>query len=904
MIPAFPLCIRTLGCIQGLNCSPITKVPTMADEHPAILLKKKRKRLITEGLKTNCAELIRLLSDMLDAYFCEVYEKSIVGPTMRIERNPYALVALGGYGRREECVQSDVDLLFLFDRNVPENGEALIREIIYPLWDIGVTVGHATRSIDESLELAATDLDTFTAMLDSRLICGMSPLFSTFMERFRREVILPNQDRWIETIVKSCRERRSRFGDSAYLLEPNIKEGVGSLRDYHTFRWMAMILSEVRDIRDLEYYGYVSSREYGRLIDALNWLWIVRNHLHDIAGRKCDRLYFEYQPRVARRLGFIEGKNGQPVEQMLSKVHSAMEWLNQLVQIGIREIDANRSSSRNPRSVTKTTSSDIYADRGTLHFSTSEAIVRHPVLLIRIFEESAKQGLPLCIDARRLVQEFLYLVNEAFLRMPGALKAFESILMASRVEVNVLEEMASSGMLERLIPEFTSIRDRIQYDRYHLFSVDAHSLKTVQAIKSFGAEQTKEWCSLCAELYRDISSHRKWLLWAALLHDIGKGVQSDNHSRKGAEIARSILNRLGYRKRDIDTVAFLIEHHLLLIKTATRRDINDEEVAITCGRTVNNVERLKMLYLLTVADSMSTGPKAWNEWTAALLRDLFFKVLNIVERKELAGYQVVRDMARKKAQLFDAAAGRIDRNELERIYGWMSPRYLLYAEIPQILEHVDLYRGLESRPFIWRIQTDVDTSTRTVTICARDRPGLFSKIAGVLTLNGMNILNAQVFTWRNNTALDIFHVSPPVDAYFEGERWMRAERNLEAALKEQLDLPAAIAEKMASYGSLPPPGDRRPPRVKVDNTESSFFTIIEVFSDDFPGLLFWVTDAIFRLRLDIWLAKISTKVDQILDVFYVRDFDGQKADAPEQVEEIQKTILDTLDCIMKKGGKS
>ncbi len=903
-IPASLLVIRTSDWFQRLSDVLLMKALPMTDEHPAILLKKKRKRLITEGLKTNCAELIRLLSDMLDAYFCEVYEKSIVGPTLQIVRNPYALVALGGYGRREECVHSDVDLLFLFDRKVPENGEALVREIIYPLWDIGLTVGHATRSIDESLELAAIDLDTFTALLDSRLICGMSPLFSTFMERFRREILLPNQDNWIETIAQRCRERRAQFGDSAYLLEPNIKEGVGSLRDYHTIRWMAMILSEVRDIRDLEYYGYVSSREYGRLMDALDWLWIVRNHLHDIAGRKCDRLYFEYQPKVARRLGFIEGKNGQPVEQMLSKIHASMEWLNQLVQIGIREIGANRSTTRSSRMATKSTSSDIYADRGTLHFSSSEALVRHPVLLIRIFEESAKQGLPLCIDARRLVQEFLYLVNETFLGMPGALKAFESILMASRTDIHVLEEMASSGMLERLIPEFASIRDRMQYDRYHLFSVDAHSLKTVQAIKSFGVEQTKEWCSLCAELYRDISPHRKWLLWAALLHDIGKGVQSDNHSVKGAEIARRILNRLGYRKRDIDTVAFLIEHHLLLIKTATRRDINDEEVAITCARTVNHIERLKMLYLLTVADSMSTGPKAWNEWTAALLRDLFFKVLNIVERKELAGYQVVRDMARKKALLFDAAAGRVDRDELERIYGWMSPRYLLYADIPQILTHIDLYRSLESRPFLWRIQTNADTNTRTVTICAKDRPGLFSKIAGVLTLNGMNILNAQVFTWRNNTALDIFHVTPPVDTYFEEEHWMRAERDLDAALQERLDLPAAIAEKMASYTTLPAPGDRRPPRVKVDNTESSFFTIIEVFSDDFPGLLFWVTDAIYRLRLDIWLAKISTKVDQILDVFYVRDFDGQKADTPEQVEDIQKTILDTLDRIIKKGGKS
>jgi [protein-PII] uridylyltransferase len=879
------------------------KDASMANEPPAIVLKKKRKRLITEGLKTNCPELIRLLSDMLDEYFCAVYEGSIVGPTLRIERNPYAIVALGGYGRREECVQSDVDLLFLFDEKVPENCEALIQEIVYPLWDIGLSVGHATRSIDESLDLAGTDLDTFTAMLDARLICGMSPLFSTFTNRFRQEVIQPGQDRWIETILSGYRERRARFGDSAYLLEPNIKEGSGSLRDYHTIRWIAMILSNIRDIRDLEYYGYVSSQEYARLSDALSWLWVVRNHLHDIAGRKCDRLYFEYQPRIAKRLGFFPSDRGQPVEQMLGKVHSAMEFLNQLVQLGTREVESIKRHPKQGRAAPKGRVPEIQLDRGSLHFTSSESIVRNPLLILRIFEESAKLGAPLGIDARRLIREFSYLVNETFLRMPGALKLFESALMAQNsLAIDVLTEMSVAGLLERLIPEFGLIKDRIQYDRYHLFSVDAHSLKTAQTIKSFASSKTKDWCSLCAELYGDISPHRKWLLWAALLHDIGKGVQSDSHSRKGAEMAREILNRLGYRKRDVDTVFFLIENHLLLIKTATRRDINDEEVAVACARIVNHPERLKMLYLLTVADSMSTGPKAWNEWTAALLRDFFFKVLNILERKELAGFQVVRDMTRKKSQLFEAAAGRIDAATLEKTYGYMSPRYLLYAEVPQILEHVKLFRTLGSRAFVWNIQPDTDTNTRSVTICAKDRPGLFSRIAGVFTLNDMNILNAQVFTWRNNTALDIFHVSPPTDALFEEERWAKAEGHLEAALKEELDLQHAIQEKMASYAFKTPQGNTRPPRVKVDNTESSFFTIIEVFSDDFPGLLFWVTDAIYRLQLDIWVAKIATKVDQILDVFYVRDFDGQKVDLPEQVQTIQKTILDTLIGITKTGG--
>ncbi|MFC1830370.1 [protein-PII] uridylyltransferase, partial [Thermodesulfobacteriota bacterium] len=314
------------------------------------------------------------------------------------------------------------------------------------------------------------------------------------------------------------------------------------------------------------------------------------------------------------------------------------------------------------------------------------------------------------------------------------------------------------------------------------------------------------------------------------------------------------------------------------------------ETAIICARRIKDVERLKMLYLLTVADAISTGPKAWNEWISTLLRDLFLKVLSILEKGELATREAVETVERKRDAVLSSAPSQPNRQELEALLNVMSPRYLLYTPEHDMLEHFELYKDMGPDEFVWKITETADSNTRKVTICAKDRPGLFSKISGVFTLNGLDILDAQVFTWRNNIALDIFEVKPPPDQIFETEIWNRAEKHLNSALSGNLDLESALSEKVSAYRSSRRLTRERPHRVVVDNESSSFFTIVEVFTYDFPGLLYSITDALFRCRLDIWVAKIATKVDQVVDVFYVRDFDGQKVDLPDQVEAIKSTV--------------
>ena len=541
----------------------------------------------------------------------------------------------------------------------------------------------------------------------------------------------------------------------------------------------------------------------------------------------------------------------------------------------------------------KTRIAGLEVARDMLNFSSMEDVLQAPDLLIKIFEESARLKIPLSAEAKRIVKEFLDLVDDDFRSSVSVVKTFERILLSSKGMFSALNEMLNSGFLIRLIPEMSRIVNRIQYDEYHLYPVDKHSLRTVQALKKFGSAEGWRMDPLCSDLYKDIKN-RKLLLWAGLLHDIGKGTPKADHSESGAEIVRKVLERVGYKPAFIDTVSFLVRHHLLLMKIATRRDINAEETAIYCARQIKDIQRLKMLYLLTVADSVSTGPKAWNSWTSVLLRGLFLKVLNILEYGELATKEAVAIVEDKKRRVLSSMASLKEKENAQALINVMSPRYLLYSSASDMIDHIRLYQRLGDLDFVWNISKSSEAATRTVTICAKDRHGLFSKIAGVFTLNNLDILDAQIYTWQNNIALDIFTVKPPPDQIFEEERWQRAEKNLKDALSNKLDLAAALRQHVSTYPVSKRGIQDKACRVVIDNKSSSFFTIIEVFAYDFPGLLFDITDVLFKSHLDVWVAKIATHVDQVVDVFYVRDYEGQKIDSPAQVAELKAAIEEIL----------
>jgi len=864
-------------------------------EHTADQLQKQTRQLTARLMQGKEPDFLKQHARILDDYFRRAFESSMVGPRMDISKNPYAIIALGGYGREEQCIHSDVDLLFLFKKRVPPEAEGLIKEMVYPLWDIGLDVGYATRSLKECLALASRDFEILTPILDARFICGWSLLYSDLMDKVRQKITGKRSRTIINWLVERNNARHAQFGDSAYLLEPNLKEGQGGLRDYHTMLWIGQIEMNMNQPRDLEYLGLLSHEEFQTLSASLSFIWNVRNRIHQLCGRKCDQLNFENQIKLADAMNYKQINGQQPVERFLGDLHGRMESLKQQHLMFLHELGLEKKRRRKKRKSQKQTRADglEVIKWGMLNFEAPEKIIESPDLLMKIFEESARLKIPLSAEAKRLVRDFLSQVNAKFRKSEPIVKAFERILGAPAPEFNVLNEMLNTGFLVRFIPEFRSILNRIQYDEYHLYPVDKHLLRTVKTIKNFGTAKDSSLEPLCGQIYGELKNKMP-LLWAGLLHDIGKGQAEEGHAESGSEMIKKLLTTKGLDSNVVDSVAFLVREHLLLIKTATRRDIYDEETSIFVARRIKDVERLKMLYLLTVADSISTGPMAWNQWTAALLRDFFLKVLNVLEKGELATTEAVEIVEKKKTAIIATAGSIKAQNHLSALIEVMSPRYLLYMPADEIKAHIKLYDRLGDNEFIWDIKRSADANTRTVTICAKDRPGLISRIAGVFTLHNIDILDVQVFTWRNTIALDIFKVKPPPDQIMEDEKWKRAQKKLAGALVDKFDLASALKKKVPVFGQLGQHVSRKLHRIRVDNKSSSFYTIIEVFTYDFPGLLFNISDALFRSGLNIWVAKIATKADQVVDVFYVWDLNGQKIDEPDQVAEIKAAILERL----------
>jgi [protein-PII] uridylyltransferase len=864
-----------------------------ADRNFSSELADARQELINEFLADQRPDFMQVHTRILDDFLLARFENSLASQSMDIIRNPYVIIALGGYGRQEQCIHSDIDLLFLFKKKVPTQAEELIREVVYPLWDLGFEVGYATRDLKECTRMAADNIEILTSILDARFICGASLLYSDLLERLRKKILLRHTTPLINKLVETNAARHAHFGDSSYLLEPNLKEGQGGLRDYHTMLWLGKIKFGFKQLRDFEYYGHMSQAEYGQFFNALLFIWNVRSRLHHLTGRKCDQLHLEHQEKLAKDLGYNEHNGQKPVERFLGQLHGHMERIKLRYLLYLHEMGYPKKRGRGKKAPPEVPIEGILVRKETLNFASPETLLESPPLMIKIFEMSAKFKLPLSAEAQRLVSEFCYLADDAYRADPQIVDTFERILLAPAPVFNVLNAMLTTGLLIKLIPDFNNLVSRIQYNEYHIFSVDKHCLRTVQTLKRFSLGDDPEVDDLSAKLYRELRN-RKVLLWAALLHDIGKGIPGGEHSKKGAKLARKQILAMGYDEAFAETVAALVKDHLVLIKAATRRDLNDEETAITCAHHIKKVEHLKMLYLLTVADSMATGPKAWNDWTAVLLHELFLKTLNVLEKGELASEEAVNIIVSKKRALFNAPSDVFAAKEFQTFIKSLSPRYLLATPVRLIQQHIELYGSLGDAEAVWEIRKVEGADTRTVIVCAKDRPGLFSKIAGVFTLNGVNILDAQIFTWRNNIALDIFEVKPPPDLIFENEKWARAKKNLEAALADEIDVREAL-QKRSEYAS--PRGPRiatRPNQVVIDNDTSSFFTIVEVYSYDCSGLLFRITDALFRCELDIWVAKIATQIDQALDVFYVRDLGGQKVTDQGFKEKIEATILKAL----------
>ncbi|RJR36493.1 MAG: [protein-PII] uridylyltransferase [Desulfobacteraceae bacterium] len=825
-------------------------------------------------------------TEILDHYFRRSLEESEAGRMFFRRRRPFTLVAAGGYGRKELSLHSDVDLIILFRSRIPADARMLVESVLYPLWDVGLDLGHGIRTIRDCVDLARRDFEVLTSLLDGRFLCGDPELFFSLMESIGRKVITGKTERFGLWLQESEKRRMAAFGDASDLLEPNLKDGIGGLRDYHQILWLSKILFHLSVPRDLEHTGILSHREYAILRENLDFIGLVRNHLHRMSGRRNDRLAFEFQEGIATALGFEHKDELLPVEQFLSALHSAMA--------SIKSIHRSFLRSNLPGKVPKGRDSKpeflsqfIESLHEEIRITDPASLPSHRGVLMEVFGWIASKGYHLALETKRLIRESLHLVDEDFRGSREIVDTFLSILKRPRA-FDALEQMDEVGLLGAFLPEFDHVRGRVHFDSYHLHPVGAHLLLTLKNIKSVGREKN----ILLPAILSDLKDPEPLLL-ASLLHDIGK--VGRGHARRGAVIAGRILERIGYEKSAAEDVLFLISHHLLLAVTATRRDLNDEKAVVQCARVVGTVERLKMLHLLTYADSKATGPRAWNEWIENLVTELFFKILHLLEQQELATPDASKRIRKNLQQVRKTIGGRLDPNDMNNVFEVMSPRYLLETEPREMVRHIDLYGEIlpalkadSSEAFAFEARKQSSETAWEILFMAKDRPGLFSDIAAVFALNNINILSAHIYTWLNGTAVDLFRVEAPLDPIFPEQLWRKTRADLSKVLAGTLSIPERLEEKRT--GDLRKRKMIRSPEVRIDNESSDFFTLVEVFADDHVGLLYQITRTLFQQRLDIRIAKIATRGDQIADIFYVRDLEGQKVENPAQVEEIRKSL--------------
>lgn len=831
-------------------------------------------------------------SEIVDNYFRISIQESKTGQKLFKSKIPFSLVAVGGYGRRELCLYSDIDILVLFNKKIPSDAKQITEELFYPLWDLGFELGYGVRTIKDCIKLGHSDYEVLTSLMDARFLCGDSPLYLNMIENLQKKVVEKESFKIIRWLQDRNKLRMINFGDASHQLEPNLKDGIGGLRDYHHILWMAKSLYDIRSTKDLEYLGKLSYQEYDELTQEVLFICYVRNHLHLISKRKNDRLNFVYQEEIAKLLGYKKAGKKAAVEQFLERLHSSMESIKILHRSFLNSHAVKRPAKKINIDL-QDIKQGLHLHQDEIAYNSATAILADPTILMRIFKISARYDIKLTMDARRLTKEFLSLIDDEF---RGSEELFRNFLyiLSSPNAVGALDQMFETGFLDAFIPEFGDIRDRVQFDAYHIYPVGRHILEAVSYIKNI----TKENNLLLLDTYADLKE-KEVLLLATFLHDIGK--TGKGHAKRGVRIAKNLLERVNYPVDLTEEILFLIENHLFLPETATRRDLNDEKIIIQSARKIGTIDRLKALYILSWADSKATGPKVWNDWTGNLIQELFFKTLHILERGELATPDTSDKINKLKRQIRRLTTDFLSKEDFEKSFDVMSPRYKLNTTAAEVVRHIEMLEELNSRlaegesnPFVIDAKENEYGNHWEVSFVAKDRPGLFSDIAGVMALNNINILTSNIYTWGNNTAVDIFSVTKPLDDFNPQETWKRIERDLKKRINGKLSLSYRLSRK-AEPGVGTSNKPVKPPEVNVDNTSSDFFTLIEVFSTDKVGLLHLITRTLFDLHLDIRIAKIGVKGDQSADIFYVTDFDGQKLEDEAQIDELKNALLHHLE---------
>jgi len=876
-----------------------------------------RQRFEDDGNGTLCAKRLSHIQDEIIRVIYDFAVHHVYRSTNRSSAERLTLVAVGGYGRGTLAPFSDVDLLFVLPYKQTPWGESVVEYVLYMLWDLGLKVGHATRNIDECIRLSQSDLTIRTAVLEARFLWGDKSLYDDLIERFDKDVAAKTGAEYIAAKLAERDERHRRQGQSRYVVEPNVKEGKGGLRDLQTLFWIAKYYYRVRSTSELPKLGVFSRREYNLFKKSENFLWAVRCHLHFLTGRAEERLTFNVQRDIAMRLGYTTHAGLRDVERFMKHYFLMAKNVGDLTRIFCAELEEkhvkttpglNRlfNSIRRRRRKFKETD-DFIIDNARINVVDDQVFARDPVNIVRIFHLADIHDLAFHPDALTLLTRSLKLIDARLRKNAEANNLFMEILTSRNDPETVLRRMNETGVLGRFVPDFGKVVAMMQFNMYHHYTVDEHLLQTIGMLAGIDSGKETEDHPLASELIAAIHN-RRVLYLATFLHDIAKG-RPEDHSVAGAQIARKLGPRFGLTPAETETVAWLVENHLLMSMTAQSRDLGDRKTITDFANLVQSPERLKLLLILTIADIKAVGPGVWNGWKGQLLRTLYYETEPLLA----GGFSQSSRAERVRAAKLELA---------DKLHGWRPAEiaayqqrhydaYWLRVDVERKLKHAELIRAADTSGDMLSasIVCHRFEGATEITILTPDHPRVLSVIAGACTLAGADIVDAQIFTTADGLALDAIFVRREFDA--DADEIRRAERIRDIigqALSGEQRLPEKIAREVKQPTRIK--AFRLPTEVLVNNSLSNVFTVIETSGLDRPGLLYDLTREISDLRLDIGSAHVVTFGERAVDVFYVTDLTGGKITNGNRQAAIQRRLIrafagsDTSDGLEKSKAKA
>jgi [protein-PII] uridylyltransferase len=791
-------------------------------------------------------------------------------------------VAVGGYGRGEMAPFSDVDLLFLTPYKQTPWGESMIESTLYTLWDLKLKVGHAVRTIEDCLRLAQSDNTIRTTLLETRMLWGHAPLGEVLNARLW-EIFDRTGPEFVEIKLAERAERHLRQGSTRYLLEPNVKESKGGLRDLQTLFWIGKYLHHARTPDDLVAAGLFTPDEYRIFAEAAAFLWTTRVHLHLLNARATEQLTFDSQVEIAATLGFTSTSGQRAVERFMHRYFLHAKDVGDLTRIVLagleaRHVTARRSLGQALRTVfafarDAATAPGYRLRHGRLDVADEAAFLQKPGSFLRLFEESLRTDIPIHPDALRLVAAHLHLIDEAAREDPAANRLFLDLLLSHNNPERTLRHMNEVGLLGAFIPEFGRVVAMMQFNMYHHYTVDEHIIQTISTLSQIERRELRDELPIATGIAAK-GVNRRVLYVALLLHDIGKGTGRD-HSELGAEIARRLAPRFGLSEEDSETVEWLVRHHLLMSDTAQKRDLADPRTVRDFAALVKSPTRLKLLTVLTVCDIRGVGPGVWNNWKAMLLRALYNETLEHLTGGSEAQSRPEREQAAKEAlgRALDGWGAAAIRAEHERHY----PPYWLGFDTRTHRIFADLIRALDHEPVVMNFELEPARDATQACFVMQDHPGIFARLAGALALAGANVVDARTYTTTDGIATAAFWIQDMEGAPYERFRLGRLRVTVSKILAGEVVAREALRDKDRIK--------RRerdfivPTTIHFDNTGSDIYTIVEVETRDRPGLLYDLARTLTANNISIASAIIATYGKQAVDVFYVKDLFGLKLHA-------------------------